>query len=89
MVGSAFVEHAGLDPIAHHESLGGALRLWNKTGTDAGVRADVGVVSRGTSVHRVGGSRQLGTGHAHPFRHAVTGRRRRRARVGDVGPAPG
>ncbi|MEO7754560.1 MAG: serine hydrolase [Terracoccus sp.] len=49
MVGSAFVEHAGLDPIAHHESLGGALRLWNKTGTDAGVRADVGVVSRGTS----------------------------------------
>ncbi len=49
MVGSAFVEHAGLDPIAHHESLGGALRLWNKTGTDAGVRADVGVVSRGTT----------------------------------------
>ncbi len=49
MVGSALVEHAGLDPIAHHESLGGALRLWNKTGTDDGVRADVGVASRGTS----------------------------------------
>ena len=36
----------GLDPLAHTEpDLG--LRLWNKTGTDAGVRADVGLVVRG------------------------------------------
>ncbi|EWS99689.1 beta-lactamase [Intrasporangium oryzae NRRL B-24470] len=49
MVGSAFVEHAGLDPIAHHASLAtssGGLVLWNKTGTDSGIRADVGAVTR-------------------------------------------
>ena len=46
MVGSAFVEHAGLDPLAHHVSLSPDLLYWNKTGTDAGVRADVGSVSR-------------------------------------------
>lgn len=40
MVGGAF----GLDPLAHREADRG-LRLWNKTGTDGGVRADVGVVS--------------------------------------------
>ena len=42
MVAAAFA----LDPLAHTEpDLG--LRLWNKTGSDAGVRADVGLVSRG------------------------------------------
>ncbi|MBV9832064.1 MAG: serine hydrolase [Marmoricola sp.] len=42
LVASAF----GLDPLAHAEpDLG--LRLWNKTGTDAGTRADVGLVARG------------------------------------------
>ncbi|MFE7844414.1 serine hydrolase [Microbacterium sp. NPDC057407] len=40
MVASAF----GLDPLAHREADRG-IRLWNKTGTDAGVRADVGVVT--------------------------------------------
>lgn len=39
MVGSAF----GLDPLAHRAEDRG-VRLANKTGTDAGVRADVGVV---------------------------------------------
>ncbi|MCU1537363.1 MAG: serine hydrolase, partial [Humibacillus sp.] len=50
MVGLPLVDQAGIDPIAHHESLGsepGQLRLWNKTGTDAGVRADVGSVTVG------------------------------------------
>lgn len=74
MVGSVFVEQAGLDPIAHHLTLTEAvdqagsqaspeaptttglgrgdpasapLKLWNKTGTDRGVRADVGAVSAG------------------------------------------
>lgn len=42
MVGGAF----GLDPLAHREPDRG-VRLWNKTGTDAGVRADVGVVAAG------------------------------------------
>jgi beta-lactamase class A len=42
MVGSALVEQGGLDPIAHHSSLALPTTLWNKTGTDAGVRADVG-----------------------------------------------
>ena len=42
MVAAAFA----LDPLAHSEpDLG--LRLRNKTGTDAGVRADVGLVTRG------------------------------------------
>jgi beta-lactamase class A len=36
----------GLDPLAHREPDRG-IRLWNKTGTDAGVRADVGVVAAG------------------------------------------
>ncbi len=39
MVASAF----GLDPLSHGEPDRG-LTLWNKTGTDAGVRADVGLV---------------------------------------------
>ncbi|WP_345508116.1 serine hydrolase [Terrabacter aeriphilus] len=47
MVGAALVEQGGLDPIAHHDSLDLPVRLWNKTGTDAGVRADVGAVSAG------------------------------------------
>lgn len=38
MVGSAF----GLDPLAHHDPDQG-YRIWNKTGTDAGVRVDVGI----------------------------------------------
>lgn len=46
MVGSAFVEHAALDPLAHHVSLSPDLLYWNKTGTDLGVRADIGSVSR-------------------------------------------
>lgn len=40
MVASAF----GLDPLSHGSAADHGLRLWNKTGTDAGVRADVGVV---------------------------------------------
>ena len=39
MVGSAF----GLDPLAHQEPDRG-VRLWSKTGTSEGVRADVGLV---------------------------------------------
>lgn len=45
MVGSALVEQGGLDPIAHHASLGLPTTFWNKTGTDDGVRADVGAVT--------------------------------------------
>jgi len=40
MVASPF----NLDPLAHAD---GAPRLWSKTGTDSGVRADVGVIGRG------------------------------------------
>jgi beta-lactamase class A len=47
MVGSALVEQGGLDPIAHHTSLALPTAFWNKTGTDAGVRADVGAVTSG------------------------------------------
>ena len=47
MVGSALVEQGGLDPIAHHSSLDLPTAFWNKTGTDAGVRADVGAVTIG------------------------------------------
>ncbi len=36
----------GLDPLAHRDPDRGTT-LWNKTGTDAGVRADVGVVAAG------------------------------------------
>jgi len=44
MVASAF----DLDPLAHDtDDLG--LRLWHKTGTDRGVRADVGVVAAGST----------------------------------------
>ena len=58
MVGAVFVEQAGLDPIAHHvlvteaaedattAASGRLLTVWNKTGTDNGVRADVGAVTR-------------------------------------------
>jgi len=42
MVGSAF----GLDPLAHQEPDRG-VRLWSKTGTSEGVRADVGRVDIG------------------------------------------
>lgn len=42
MVASAL----GLDPLSHMEPTHG-LRLWNKTGTDDGVRADVGAVISG------------------------------------------
>ncbi len=44
MVAGAF----DLDPLAHDVADLG-LRLWNKTGTDAGVRADVGVVASATA----------------------------------------
>jgi len=47
MVGAALVEQGGLDPIAHHVSLGQPTSFWNKTGTDAGIRADVGAVTSG------------------------------------------
>ena len=47
MVGAAFVERFALDPLAHHGSLGGDLVFFNKTGTTAGVRADVGAASLG------------------------------------------
>lgn len=40
MVASAFE----LDPLSHASGADGGFRLWNKTGTDAGVRADAGVV---------------------------------------------
>ncbi|MEP6815679.1 MAG: serine hydrolase [Marmoricola sp.] len=40
MVASAF----DLDPLSHASAADQGVRLWNKTGTDAGVRADVGVV---------------------------------------------
>ena len=42
MVGLPLVDQTGIDPIAHHDSLGLEPALWNKTGTDAGIRADVG-----------------------------------------------
>jgi beta-lactamase class A len=45
MVGLPLVDQAGLDPIAHHDSLELGPRLWNKTGTDSGVRADIGSVT--------------------------------------------
>lgn len=44
MVGSVFVERLGLDPLAHAD---GPVRFFNKTGTDAEVRADVGAASAG------------------------------------------
>jgi beta-lactamase class A len=34
----------GLDPLAHHEGFQSGFKIWNKTGTDNGVRADVGIV---------------------------------------------
>jgi beta-lactamase class A len=40
MVASAF----GLDPLAHAAVADRGVSLWNKTGTDSGVRADVGVI---------------------------------------------
>jgi beta-lactamase class A len=43
MVASAF----GLDPLSHAAGADRGVRLWNKTGTDAGVRADAGVVEVG------------------------------------------
>lgn len=44
MVGAAFVERLGMDPLAHLE---GPVQFFNKTGTDAGVRADVGAATLG------------------------------------------
>jgi beta-lactamase class A len=45
MVASAFA----LDPLAHASGADDGFRLWNKTGTDMGVRADAGLVEvRGT-----------------------------------------
>ena len=45
MVVSMFVERFGVDPLAHHDSLGADLKFWNKTGTEAGVRAEVGAAT--------------------------------------------
>lgn len=47
MVAAAF----GLDPLAHRPADQPRVLLWNKTGTDAGVRADVGEVSRGRTAY--------------------------------------
>ena len=44
MVASAF----GLDPLAHVDVDRG-IELWNKTGTNDGVRCDIGVVRRGAT----------------------------------------
>jgi beta-lactamase class A len=46
MVASAFE----LDPLSHASGVDGGVRLWNKTGTDTGVRADAGVVEVGGTV---------------------------------------
>jgi beta-lactamase class A len=43
MVASAF----GLDPLAHAGAADRGIVLWNKTGTDPGVRADVGAIDLG------------------------------------------
>lgn len=43
MVASAF----GLDPLAHGAAPDRGFSVWNKTGTDVGVRADVGLVMAG------------------------------------------
>jgi len=47
MVAGAF----GLDPLAHRSGDRPRVRLWNKTGTDEGIRADVGHVSRGSTAY--------------------------------------
>jgi beta-lactamase class A len=44
MVASAF----GLDPLSHACAPDRGIAVWNKTGTDAGLRADVGVVDVGS-----------------------------------------
>lgn len=38
-----------LDPLSHGVDPGSALRVWSKTGTDDGVRADVGVMTKGAA----------------------------------------
>jgi beta-lactamase class A len=43
MVAAAF----GLDPLSHAGAADRGIAVWNKTGTDAGVRADVGAIARG------------------------------------------
>lgn len=40
----------GLDPLAHGVAADRGLRVWSKTGTDAGVRADVGLVAGAAGV---------------------------------------
>lgn len=44
MVAAAF----GLDPLSHAGGADRGIALWNKTGTDAGVRADVGAIDLGS-----------------------------------------
>lgn len=44
MVASAY----GLDPLSHAHAVDRGVAVWNKTGTDIGVRADVGVVGLGS-----------------------------------------
>jgi beta-lactamase class A len=44
MVASAL----GLDPLSHAGDTDRGVRLWNKTGTDIGVRADVGAIDLGS-----------------------------------------
>jgi beta-lactamase class A len=44
MVAAAF----GLDPLSHAGAADRGVALWNKTGTDIGVRADVGAIERGS-----------------------------------------
>jgi len=40
-----------LDPLAHRFGGGPRVRMWNKTGTDEGIRADVGHVSCGRTAY--------------------------------------
>ena len=44
MVASPF----GLDPLAHAGTADRGVTVWSKTGTDSGVRADVGAIDRGS-----------------------------------------
>lgn len=44
---SMFVNDFTVDPLSHQNMLSG-FRIWNKTGTDLGVRADVGIIEGST-----------------------------------------
>ena len=61
MVGAAF----GLDPLAHAVPDRG-ISLHNKTGTDAGVRADVGLVGTSSTGAGLRRRRELAEGRGPP-----------------------